>query len=232
MIKSVHFGGAFFDRLGATLVDVDERFVTVRINDAGTDAEVMQGLSGALLSVAGRPAGIAIDSTSAAEARFLRMDRIAALVGANLSTDHPKARAMPQAQDGLGFRVTGFGAGDGGGVVALEPDSLNEPWIAEWSGTPLVFEITLSNEELVQINRITMKTLPDQTTTPPRQVGVEIDRGLPGTVYWARLFAPDMAPNGVFEMTTGGTIGRRVRITLTDVWNPDLDVRLDQLVIE
>jgi len=41
-----------------------------------------------------------------------------------------------------------------------------------------------------------------------------------------------MAPNGVFEMTTGGTVARRIRITLIDVWNDSLPVRLDQLVIE
>lgn len=232
LIKSVHFGGTFFDRLGASVVDVDETFVTVQINDSGIDAEVMQGLSGALLTISGRPAGIAIDAGSASDARFLRMDRLARMIGRNLSDDHPAHRAMPSAETGHGFRVTGFGAGDAGGVVALEPDDLAEPWVVQWTGAPLSFEVTLSNDSLVQLNRVFMRTQLAEATTVPRQIEVSVDRGLPGAPYWTSLSAPDMAPNGIFQMTTGGTLGRRIRITLKDVWDKGRPVRLDQLVID
>lgn len=232
MIKSVHFGGAFFDRLGATLVDVDDTFVTVRLNEAGIDAEIMQGLSGALLSLAGLPAGIAIDAVSSSEARFLRLDRIASLIGRNLSANHPGTRQIPDAQTGLGFRVTSFGPGDGSGVIALEPGDLAEPWLVDWTGAPVPFEITLSNDAPIGINRIVMNSLPDTDSTPPRQIEIELDRGTNGNPYWTRIAAPDMSPTGVFDMTTGGTVARRVRITFVDVWTPGKPVRLDRLVIE
>lgn len=232
MIKSVHFGGAFFDRIGALVVDVDDNFVTIRVSDTGIDAEVMQGLSGAMLSVGGKLAGIAIDAQSTGEARFLRMDRIAAIIGSNLSDDHPSTRQIAVPDAGLGFRVTGFESGDQAGAIALEPGSLSAPWIARWSGDPIAFEITLSNDNLVPVKRVRMRTLISDQTTAPRRITLEIDRGMPGNAYWTGLAAPDMAPTGVFEATTGGTVGRRLRIRILDVWHPDRPVRLDGLRIE
>jgi hypothetical protein len=232
LIKSVHFGGAFFDRLGANLIDVDDRFVTVRITDDGVDAEVMQGLSGAMLSVDGTIVGIAIDAASSSEARFLRMDVAAGLVARNLSNNHPDTRPIAQAQTGLGFRVTGFEAGQGAGVVTLEPDDLAEPWIADWPGAPMAFEITLSQDALLPVNRIQMASILNDAHTPPRQIMIELDRGLPGNAYWTRIAASDMSPTGVFDLKTGGTVARRIRITFQDVWTSDRPVRLDRLVVE
>lgn len=232
MIKSVHFGGSFFDRIGAAIVDVDDSFVSVKVTTAGVDAEVMQGLSGSMLSVGGRPAGIAIDATSSGEARFLRMDRIAAIVAANIAADHPSNRSIEGGEAGLGFRITGFGGGDEAGVVALEPGSLNAPWIADWTGSGIGFEITLSNTDLVPVNRIVMGSKVAEDTTIPRRISVELDRGMPGAPFWTGLATPDMSPTGVFEATTGGTVGRRLRIRILDVWHPDRPVRLDRLTIE
>ena len=233
MIKSVHFGGDFFDRIGAALIDVGETFITVRVTESGIDAEVMQGLSGAMLSVGGTVAGIAIDADEeTGEARFLRMDRIAARVRANLGRDHPDGRKIGAADSGLGFRVTGFQGGDKAGVISLEPGSLASPWVAEWTGEPVSFEVTLSNDTLVPINRIRMGTRIEEQTTAPRRIALEIDRGMPGAPYWTTLAAPDMSPTGVFDTSTGGTVGRRLRIRILDVWYGDRPLRLDALRIE
>ncbi|MEO0915968.1 MAG: hypothetical protein AAFY31_03155, partial [Pseudomonadota bacterium] len=124
MIKAVHYDGQFFDRLGAALIDVDDTYVTVRLTDAGVDAEVMQGLSGAMLSVGAQVTGIAIDAADIGEARFFRMDRVAAIVGSKFrSQSHPSQKTID------GFRVTGGTAG-ASAVTTLEPSSLSEPWIA------------------------------------------------------------------------------------------------------
>ncbi len=232
MVKSVHFGGAFFDRIGVNLVDVDENFVSIKTSDAGIDADVMQGLSGAMLSVRGTLTGIAIDASSTGEARFLRMDRIATMIGRNLSDDHPSTREIATPEAGLGFRVTGFESGDKAGVIALEPGSLSAPWVADWTGKSIAFEITLSNDALVPIKQIRMRSLLSKETTSPRRVAVEIDRGMPGNAYWTKLATPDMSPTGVFEAPTGGTVGRRLRLRIMDVWQPDRPVRIDGLRIE
>lgn len=231
-IKSVHFQGMFFDRLGAAVIDVDDQFVTVRITDQGVDAEVMQGLSGALLTLAGRPVGIAIDAGSTGEARFLRLDHATLSLGANLGTDHPNQRAITPAETGQGFRVTGFGGGDAADVVALEPGSVTAPWVADWTGQPIVFEITLSNDALVPVNRIIMRSRIEETSTAPRRIRLEVDRGLPGNAYWTQVIAPDMAPDGVFEAVTGGTVARRLRVHILDVWHATRPLRLDQLTLE
>lgn len=232
MIKSVHYDGQFFDRIGAAIVDVDDMFVTVRVTDAGVDAEVMQGLSGAMLSVGGQIAGIAVDAGSTGDARFLRMDRIAEKIGAQLGgARHPTTRKITGEGGEKGFRVTGFGS-DATGILALEPSSLSAPWLTGWKGDPIVFEITLSNDSLVPISKITLGSELSDDTTPARRISLEVDRGMPGSAYWSQLASPDMSPTGLFEAYTGGTVARRLRIRIEDVWFPDRQLRLDRLLVE
>lgn len=226
MIKAVHFDGQFFDRIGAALVDVDDTFVTVRLTDSGVDAEVMQGLSGAMLTIGGKIAGIAIDAGDTGEARFLRMDRIAAIVGSKF-----RGGTHPGTQTIEGFRVTGT-EGAMTGVTTLEPSSLANPWITPWTGRPITFEVTLSNDSLVEINRIAMTTSVSEAATPARNISLEVDRGLPGNAFWRPIASPDMSPTGVFEAYTGGTVARRLRISIQDVWFEDRPLRLDSLLIE
>jgi hypothetical protein len=233
LIKSVHFDGAFFDRIGAVLVDVDDMFITTRVTDTGIDAEVMQGLSGAMLSVGGTIAGIAIDAKDTGEARFLRTDRILELIAAKLDgTLHPSTRPIDANANGQGFRVSSFEGGNKSGVVALEPGGLTAPWITEWTGTPIEFEITLSNDQMLPVNKISMFTFTSPTETPARRIEVQIDRGMPGSPYWTPVITPDMSPTGAFEATTGGTMGRRLKIKILDVWHPERMLRIDQLAFE
>lgn len=228
LIKSVHFGGEFFDRIGVALIDVDDTFITIRVTDGGIDADVMQGLSGAMLSVGGEIAGIAIDAESTGEARFLRIDRIVTLLGADFSrAAHPQTQAISD-----GFRVTGFQGGDRAGIVALEGGGMMAPWVADWTGEPIEFEITLSNDSLVPVNRIAMQTVVSDEATPPKSIDIQIDRGLPGAPYWTPLASPDMSPTGVFDAPTGGTVGRRLKIRISDVWFPERALRIDNLVVE
>lgn len=230
LIKSVHYDGAFFDRIGAALVDVDDTFVTVRITDGGVDADVLQGLSGAMLSVEGVIAGIAVDAASREEARFLRMDRIVEMIAPHIgAAAHPADGKIEAAESGQGFRVTGA---SGAGAAALEPSSLTAPWIADWTGAPVVFEITLSNDALVPLNKVVLRSESSDETTPARKIGLDVDRGLQGAAYWTPIATPDMSPNGLFEVTTGGTAARRIRISITDVWHPDRPLRLDALEVE
>lgn len=230
LIKSVHFGGDFFDRIGAVIVDVDDNFISVRISDNGVDAEVMQGLSGAMLSISGTVVGIAIDAGSVRDARFLRADRIKSLVAAQiLSGDqHPLNREIAN----TGFRVSDFEGGDKAGVIALEPGSQSAPWISSWSGTPIEFEITLSNDQMMPLNKLSMFASLSEEYTAPRRIELQLDRGLPGNPYWTAIGSPDMSPTGVYQVFTGGTMVRRVRVRIVDVWFPERKLRLDQLKVE
>lgn len=233
LIKSVHFDGAFFDRIGATLIDVDGTFVTVKLSDAGIDAEVIQGLSGAVLSVSGVLSGIAIDAQDTGEARFLRIDRILDFIGPQLrATSHPNTQDIAASPSGYGYRVTEFQSGDKSGVTALESGDLVNSWISDWTGEAVEFEITLSNTEILQLNKISMFSLLSDNTTPPRRIEIQIDRGLPVSPYWTSIASADMSPTGVFETTTGGTWARRVKVKILDVWYPDRSLRIDQLVVE
>ena len=205
------------------------------LGGGGVDGQVMQGLSGAMLSVNERIAGIAIDADPSGAARFFRMDRIAPLIAVPLSgARHPEDRAIPSGDEasGRGFRVTRFQGGQNAEIVSLETGGSGAAWSADWTGRPVEFEITLSNETLVSINRIAMRTAVTDAAGPPRRLSVEVDRGLPGAPYWTPLVAPDMSPTGVFDLATGGTVARRVRIRILDVWDPTKAVRIDGLVVQ
>lgn len=232
-VKSVHSGGGFFDRMGVSLVDVrDGTFYTI-MNDFGVEGELTQGFSGALVTVGGRLAGIAISNEpSSREAQFLRMDRLAALASANLSGNHPVTRTIPEAHTGAGFRVTAFEGGARAGATSLEPGSLTSPWIAEWTGEPISFEITLSQDSMVPVNLVALRTQLSDETTPPRRIVIEVDRGLPGAPFWSPLASPDMSPTGQFDLVTGGTVARRVRVSIMDVWLAGRPLRLDTLWVE
>ena len=82
------------------------------------------------------------------------------------------------------------------------------------------------------LNRVVLVTKPDAQTTLPRGIVIELDRGMPGAPYWTTLAAPDMSPSGAFDLRTGGTAARRVRISLMDVWYDDRPLRLDTLWVE
>ncbi|MCH2077871.1 MAG: hypothetical protein MK180_13515 [Rhodobacteraceae bacterium] len=232
-VKAVHFGGQFFDRMGVDLIEVWGDSFRTKMNDRAVDGDLEQGFSGSLVTVGGVLAGIAINNDpDTLEATFLRMDKVAALARANLQGNHPSNRAIAPVENGSGFRVTAFEGGGQSGATALEPGSLSSPWIAEWPGRPISFEVTLSTNSLVPLNRVVLVTKPDAQTTPPRGIVIELDRGMPGAPYWTTLAAPDMSPTGAFDLRTGGTVARRVRISLMDVWHPDRPLRLDTLWVE
>ena len=65
-----------------------------------------------------------------------------------------------------------------------------------------------------------------------RRIAIEVDRGLVGNAYWSPLVAPDMSPTGAFNLPTGGTVARRIRIRILDVWDPAKAVRIDGLLIQ
>ncbi|MEM1099945.1 MAG: hypothetical protein AAGH73_00245 [Pseudomonadota bacterium] len=234
LVKSVHSGGGFFDRMGVSLVDVRANAFYTVMNDAAVEGELTQGFSGSVVSVGGVLAGIALSNDpDTQQARFLRMDRVSALARANLSGNHPATRAIPDSgTGGAGFRVTAFEGGGQTGATALEPGSLTSPWIADWPGRPISFEITLSQSALVPVNLIALRTQPAEATTPPRRIVIEVDRGLPGAAFWTPLAAPDMSPTGTFDLRTGGTVARRVRVSIMDVWFADRPLRLDTLWVE
>jgi hypothetical protein len=237
LIKSVHFDGEFFDRLSAAVVDADDTFVSIRLIESGVGGGIIQGLSGAMLSLEGQIVGIAIDADqeNTEVARFMRMDRIAGIISWELnSAEHPQNRSIAQsgANGGKGFRITGFQGGDNAEIVTLEAGGTAAAWTAPWTGKPIEFEITLSNDALVPINRIVMQTVLDGAVSPPRRFNIEVDRGQPGAAYWSSLVVPDMSPTGVFNMATGGTLGRRLRVTILDVWDADKNIRIDSLLVE
>lgn len=235
LIKSVHFDGQFFDRLTATVVDVDDDFARIRLTEGGVDGQVMQGLSGAMLSVNERIAGIAIDADASGAARFLRMDRIAAIIAEPLNgAQHPQTQVISEtgAHGGKGYRFTGFQGGQNAEIVSLEAGGSGAAWSAPWTGQAVEFEITLSNDALVSVNRIAMRTVVGTEAGPPRQLTISVDRGLPGSAYWTPLVAPDMSPTGYFDLATGGTVARRIRVRIVDVWDTSKNVRIDGLLVQ
>lgn len=224
------------DRTDAVIIEHDPDRILVQTTDEMAPGAVMQGTSGAALVIDGVLVGIAQEALGTRRAWFFRIDRFKRLAAPYLASA-PRP-SVPQAGDGsLGFAVTAW-SGTGSGAddaTRLEPGLIGEPYVVAWTGKPLTIEVTLDPERPVPVSRLRIGSgprMPDGQT-PPRGIAIEADVGPPGAPYWRSLGARDMPPtSGVLDFATGGTVARRLRITIQSVWAPEEAVRIDGLVIE
>lgn len=231
-LSRIQFDGQYVDRAAADIIDVDDnRFVAVT-SDRWANPEIMTGISGAVIFVGGVPVGMALSSPDTSRARFLRMDRIVALLDPLLRGDRPGGTpTLPQAVvgEGMSYRISGQVRLDSNGGQGLS-DGLH----VDWTGAPVAVEFTLSDLEPVALSRILIETTPraDGSVTFPQHVLISVDRGRPDRPFWMLLAASDMNPLGQLEILTGGTTARRVRVQVESVWHPDRPMQIDRVRFE
>ncbi len=226
------------DRTDAVVIEHDPDRILVQTTDEMAPGDVQQGTSGAALEIDGIFVGIAQEAQGTRRAWFFRTDRIRRLSAPYLiSAPRPSIPQDRREDGGLGFVVTAW-SGTGSGAddaTRLEPGLIGAPYVAEWTGKPLTIEVTLDPERPVPVLRLRLGSgprMPDGQT-PPRGIALEADVGPPGAPYWRSLGVRDMSPTvGRLDFTTGGTVARRIRITIQSVWAPEAAVRIDGLVIE
>ncbi len=224
VVRLVQLGGKLTDRLEVEVSKITGRFIFVRLTEGLALEEFRQGTSGAVLTLGGQIAGIAIDAGSTREASFLRADELARLLSPHLD-------AAPARAGGERYRIEAFTPG-AGAVTALEGGALAAPWVTAWTGAPIEFELALSDKAPVAVHRLLLSTdteAPEGPFTPPQRITLAFDIGPPGQPYWRPIGAPDMTPAGQLEVQTGGQMARRIKVRIESVWFPDRPLRLDAL---
>lgn len=231
-LNRINFGGQFMDRVAATVFDADDTHFYATTSDSLADGNVESGVSGALFVKGNVPVGMALNAVTNSTGRFIRTDRIYALLDEVLEgkvAAHPANQPIKSGSDGLGFRVTGKAVAQGGGLEGLTGAT---QW--PWTGAPIEIELTLSNEAPIPLNRIVLRSTPGDGSpvTPPQRVRIEIDVGMPDQPFWRTLGVNDMSPLGVLEIPTGGTYARRIKLRIESVWHADRPVKLDSITLE
>ncbi len=229
-LSRINWAGVMLDRAEGVITDADDETFVVTTTDNWAEAEVEGGVSGALFYKGTAPIGMALSTLSNRQARFLRMDRVFALIDpvlAGKSGAHPSTGRITAGSNGLGFRVTGQAIVDGGVLKGLSGTS---QW--PWTGAPVELELTLSNEAPVPINRIALQSTPSADVAMPQRITVALDVGMPGSPFWRAINADDMSPSGVLDIPTGGSRARRVKLRIESVWGQGAMVGLDSIVLE
>lgn len=229
-LTRIQFGGQFIDRAEATIVDADDTHFVIVTSERWASSEVMAGVSGAAFYFNGTPLGLALTSLDTNRARFLRMDRVYQELSRVLVTNqafHPTLQDIAGAQEGISYRVTSQVR-----VLNGVRRGVEDAFDASWDGAQLEIVFTLSQDLPIRLNKIMLETQPQDAITYPQRLSLELDRGSSGQPRWYDIFAPDMPPNGMLEVPTGGTTARRVRLTIRSVWHPGRPVRLENVIFE
>ena len=231
-LNRINFGGQFMDRVAATVFDADDTHFYATTTNALADGNVESGVSGALFVKDNVPVGMALNAVTNSTGRFIRTDRIHALLDQLLAgkvAAHPANQSIQSGADGLGFRVTGQAVVQADGLEGLSGAT---QW--PWTGAPIEIDLTLSNKAPIPLNRIVLRSSPGggDPVTPPQRVRIEVDVGMPGQPFWRTIGGNDMSPVGVLDVATGGTHARRIKLRIESVWYPDRPVRLDSIKLE
>ncbi len=231
-LARINWGGDMIDRAEGVVIDADETQFVVNTTESWAEGEVEGGVSGALYYRGRVPVGMALSAINNRRARFLRMDRIYALLDPVLngkSAAHPAVADIATSTNGVGFRVTGQ-AVDMGGTLRGLAGTMQWPW----TGAPIEIELTLSNEAPLPINVIRLKSRSSAEAgfAAPQRIKMELDGGMPGSPFWRILGVNDMPPNGVLDIPTGGSRARRIKLRIETVWGQAERVGLESIALE
>lgn len=240
IIERLGISGGIHDRTDAIIIENTEHHITVKTTNDLALGEVQQGSSGSILKAGGRVLGMALRAPQTDRAVFLRMDVVAAWIGAVFSGNFlpvPTTLGGSREDGGKEFRISGWQTSDqtsNTSISSLERGLLNDPYIVPWQHEPISFEITLANSEPIPFRRLTMMSnaLGSSQHTAAKSVHIEVDVGKPGSEFWRSLGARDMTATGKLEFPTGGIFARRIRLTVRTVWQADRKLRIDSLIVE
>ncbi|MBH0239518.1 hypothetical protein [Methylobrevis albus] len=208
------------------------------------EAEIFQGISGAILRIDGQPVGMAIESGSVSEAVFLRIDAIRARLDRLLEGQGAAAEVAggPEAETpAAGAAASGQGCTPGG--LPLKSAVCNrEPVAPEFGCSNLVtgeaavlmppgrFEmvVEIDRDDAVPVSEVSLAASPvEGESTAPKAVRIEIDSSASGRPRWRAFGTGDMTPFGAFLLRNGtAPYARRLKLTVEGTWDAAQPVTL------
>lgn len=202
-----------------------------RADDTG---DLFGGTSGAVVFLGDEPIGMVLQAEGAGAALALRMDEIVAQLSRFLG-GHSVAPVTPPRDDGTaGERVEAVswsahpidGAADPTGMLAGEG-----PWIFALEDEPVRLVVRLAETD--RLSRIRLYSNEDDQASTPRRITVKSQTSDdPTRSRSSDLPAPEMTPDGQFDLRVGERFAKLVTITIHSSWGGGSPVRLDGLRID
>lgn len=234
------------EHLPMRITSRDLDFLTASPLSQAHAAEIFKGISGATLRVDGQVVGMAVTSANEAEATFLRIDAIKAVMG-RLLDSQPAAPPPPVAA--AAAAPAGGQCGATGAVAlaalacSLEPASPEFACSNLLQGKPVRFPAGARNVALtvqlapaapVPVGAVRLGAqAAEGEATPPRGIRVEVNSGAEGERGWRDFGRADMTPFGQITLQdVNRTQARRLRIWLVSGWDDALPMQLDCLSVE
>lgn len=211
----------------------------------GERADLFGGTSGAVAFQGMTPVAMVLKANDASEVFAIRMDVIATLVGQFLN-----------APDRADVRTSSFGHGvspmadqatlpPGDPLEAVswsahpidgnvDPSAMlsgEGPWVFPLGSEPV--RLTLRLLETDRLSRIRLRTAGGVGAAVPREIGIVTDRSTdPDRPLPSPIPAPEMKPDGDFDLQIGERFAHTVTITIYSSWGGASTVRLDAISID
>ncbi|WP_139194633.1 hypothetical protein [Roseovarius tolerans] len=209
----------------------------------GERADLFGGTSGAVAFSGTTPVAMVLKASSANEALAMRMDSVMTLVGQILEA-RPTGPAPEVAKDAKDVdRIVTLPQGDPLDAVswsahpvddAVDPAAMlaeEGAWIFQLGPEPVHLTLRLARTD--RLSRIRLRTAVGTGSAIPREIGIVTDsstdaaRPRPSSIP-----APEMTPDGEFDLRIGERFAHTVTITIRSSWGGASPVRLDAVSID
>lgn len=203
----------------------------------GDTGDLFGGTSGAVVFLGKQPIGMVLQSEDASVALALRMDEIVAQLSRFLGGPAPAATTSPapataKLPEGDPIAALSWsahpidGASDPTAMLAGEG-----PWVFDLSADPVTLDLQLKETDRFSIIRITAQE--DAATAIPRLLSITSHASDdPARPRSADLPAPEMTPDGQFELRIGERFAKGITITIRSSWGGKSPVRIDNIFVD
>lgn len=210
---------------------------------AGERADLFGGTSGAVAFSGTTPIAMVLKAGGANEALAMRMDAVRALVGRVLearATESAPASAVAPAEaasmvtlpPGDPLEAASWSAHPVEGAV--DPAAMLEQagaWIFELGTEPVSVTFHLAKTD--RLSRIQLRAAVGTGAAVPREIGIVTDTSTdPARPRPSPIPAPEMTPDGQFDLRIGERFAHTVTIKFRSSWGGASPVRLDAVSID
>jgi hypothetical protein len=236
--------GGRVQRVRGRVATIAYEEMTIDVEDDAPDTAMFPGRSGGVVLAGDTPVGMIVEAVGTRQAVALRMDaivlRIERLLAGGIGSDPATEPATaPAAAPDAGIA----GLADAISRCSAEPltpeascwalAAGSGPLLVPAGTLPFSLDLRLNGGAAVPVGRVRMRTDPDEGTwTAPKSVIVERNAGTPERPFWISYGRADMSPFGELELAHGAAPRTAaLRITVLDVWDPSLPLRLDRIEV-
>jgi hypothetical protein len=209
----------------------------------GEREDMFGGTSGAVAFSGATPVAMVLQASGANEALAMRMDAVMAVVGRIL--EMRPGGSVPEtalAEEETGTMAT-LPPGDPLEAVswsahpvdgAVDPAAMlvgKGAWIFDLGAEPVSVTFRLSQTD--RLSRIQLRAAVGTGAALPREIGIVTDTSTdPGRPRPSQIPAPEMTPDGQFDLRIGERFAHTVTITIRSSWGGGTPVRLDAVSID